>query len=132
MAVLEADIARDFTEAKSNPDLVAKCVRICNEYGLSAQELADEWDILMMKHGTKRAVSLEALGELEGVTRQSRDAKRAKLDNARPSQFNARSTAPTFTKDTAHLLGSILSSTPSAARRPAAGLSTPQRLHSSR
>lgn len=126
MAVLEADIARDFTEAKSNPDLVAKCVRICNEYGLSAQELADEWDILMMKHGTKRAVSLEALGELEGVTRQSRDAKRAKLDNARPSQFNARSNAPTFTKDTAHLLGSILSSTPSAARRPAAGLSTPQ------
>lgn len=131
-AVSARDVETDFAEAAKNPDLVAMCVRICNEHMLTAESLSSEWDLLTMNKG-KRQVTLEALGELDARVRDARIAKRAKSENrpARPGggQFSARTKSSTFSKDT--LLGGILDgSTPAAMRKPAIGR-TPQTTVSS-
>ena len=127
MAVTANDIAMQFNEASGNPSLVQKCVQICNEFGMSGDDLNADWDLLVMNRG-KRAMSLDALGELEAEIRKTHAAKRAKTSAAtgpRSSmggQFSSRPNTSVFNKDTAQLLGGILSSTPTTQKRPGPGL----------
>ena len=104
----EKDIVSEFSETSSNPELVSRCLRICNDYRLSAGELQVQWDLLLMNKG-KRRMSLEALSDLDSQVREdalSNAAKRQKgsRDLTR-QQFASRATSGgTFTKDTARLL----------------------------
>jgi DNA polymerase alpha subunit B len=124
-AVTESAIAQELPDASRNPELLSRCMRICGDCGLSPAELRDEWDLLTMNRPGLKRMSIETLAELESQTRATQQAKRAKFaDKSSRQQFPSRSNATTFSKDTAHLLGNILSgSTPAPRRSGAASLS---------
>lgn len=60
-----------------DPELLQRCLRICNMYKLSASELDDEWSFLQMNRGLKR-LTPESLASLETSARDAYMQKKAK------------------------------------------------------
>ena len=102
------EISAEF-QGVSDRELLARCQKLCQAYRVSATELSTQWDLLQMNSNMVGGMTLDSLAELERVVRESQAHKRQKAD---PKAQFARSGggAPTFTKDSAHLLqlGSVM------------------------
>ena len=109
------DVKREMPpEASANPDLVTCLVRLCQDYHLTAADLALEWDMLVMNANGKRRMTLESLSDLEGKAREVYATKRIKLEK---QQFSSRQSIGTYNKD--NLAGLINSGTGTPPNRAA-------------
>ena len=129
-AVTAADIRHEFAEAATNPDLITRCVRICQDYKLSASDLAVQWDLLTMNGKGPKRMSIEMLSELESQARDEHMSKRARHEKAAKQQFTSRKTVgSSFNKSNAHLLSanaeSPVSNRPSIGLTPTTSYSAP-------
>ena len=115
------EIRSEIPETQGNADLVTRCLKICEQYRLSATDLQVQWDLLTMNKSAKR-MSLEALADLETQCRNDDSAKRQKLDRKQQLTAKGPPKPGTFNKDTAHLLAGVGLDTTPAYRRSAAGI----------
>ena len=102
-----AEIEAEF-EGVRDPAVLKGLARLCDTFRVTAEELSAEWDIVELNAATSRALSLDALADLEGQVKASQAKKKARqLAKETKAQHTTRAPPPsTFTKDSAHLLQS--------------------------
>ena len=102
-----AEIEAEF-EGVRDPAVLKGLARLCDTFHVTAEELSAEWDIVELNAATSRALSLDALADLEGQVKASQAKKKARqLAKETKAQHTTRAPPPsTFTKDSAHLLQS--------------------------
>ena len=114
-----AEIEAEF-EGVRDPAVLKGLARLCDTFRVTAEELSAEWDIVELNAATSRALSLDALADLEGQVKASQAKKKARqLAKETKAQHTTRAPPPsTFTKDSAHLLQSgALGAAPSQSTR---------------
>ena len=104
-ATTRAEIEAEF-EGVRDPAVLKGLARLCDTFRVTAEELSAEWDIVELNAATSRALSLDALADLEGQVKASQAKKKARqLAKETKAQHTTRAPPPsTFTKDSAHLL----------------------------
>ncbi|KAL1525284.1 hypothetical protein AB1Y20_020147 [Prymnesium parvum] len=97
-SVSEQEVLHEFDGQIHDPQLVSKCITICNLYKMSANELATEWGLLRVNQRVN-AMSVESLTLLSNACKDTFLTKQAK----EKKQFSARSAKTSiFTKDNAN------------------------------
>lgn len=117
-AVTENEVAAEFQDV-TDRELIKRCVKLCQSYGISASDLGTKWEVMQMNSSkASHQMTFEQLAEFE-ITLKNAAPKRQKVSEARLSVSDARTqsitrprSSSTFTKDSAHLLHSVLGDTP--------------------
>ena len=72
-----AEIEAEF-EGVRDPAVLKGLARLCDTFRVTAEELSAEWDIVELNAATSRALSLDALADLEGQVKASQAKKKAR------------------------------------------------------
>lgn len=108
-------------------ELIKRCVKLCQAYGLSAGDLGTKWEVMQMNSNkASQPMTFDQLAEFE-LTLKHTATKRQKTADSRAAVADARTQAivrpharSTFNKDSAHLLLSVLGARPSPSAGPCA------------
>jgi len=113
----EREVAVEFSDV-TDKELIKRCAKLCQTYGVSAMDLAIKWEVMQMNSSkASQPMTFERLAEFE-TTLKNAGPKRQKAGASGtpgPSGTDARTQAVgrprapgTFNKDSAHLLHSVL------------------------
>ena len=72
-----AEIEAEF-EGVRDPAVLKGLARLCDTFRVTAEELSAEWDIVELNAATSRALSLDALADLEGQVKASQAQKKVR------------------------------------------------------
>ena len=79
-----AEIEAEF-EGVRDPAVLKGLARLCDTFRVTAEELSAEWDIVELNAATSRALSLDALADLEGQVKASQAKKKARQKSSSES-----------------------------------------------